>query len=136
MRALLILLTASLVLVGCGSSRSTPLTGARLAAAIRSDGGMFVTPGWNVSCVRHACRITWKERVHSAHEGWLIAFPEVWSVDSEPHFVRHFEVRLVDTRTRTVTSFACERHKTKSAQDANSTPPRALGCVETQRDLV
>ena len=136
MRALLIVLAASLVLAGCGASHVRP-TAASLAAQIRWDGGPV---GLKASCTtRHTCTVTWPERVHDAHEGWLIAFGEVFGIDTDPNFhsIRHLNLRIEDQRTQRVTSFTCAlKHRNVASADANTSPPRDWGCVETQSDLV
>jgi len=133
-RALLVLLTAVLVLAGCGASRTTAPTGATLAAEILHDGGFWTDA--KVSCTEHACNMAWTDRVFDARSAWLGASPEVLSIrwDDRLKSIRQFNLRIDDYHSQREAAFTCDlRHKMRG----NSTGPRPsdLGCVETERKL-
>jgi hypothetical protein len=116
---LLILLPAVLGLAGCGAAHPKPLTGvAALEAKIRDlprD-----TRRLTVSCVSRACTLTWNERVHDSHEGWLIARTTIGEMEDPDFFrMRHYRLRIRDLHTQRLWLFSCRRPRNPDRTDAN-----------------
>jgi hypothetical protein len=127
---ILAVVAAGLVLAGCGAGRPRPLA---LQAKIHTDALSFTgVRGTKGVCVFRTCTITWNERVHDKHEGWLIAQTTIASLDDSYYRpMRRFTLRIRDRHTKRLWSFACSADYLDSS-DAHWPYDQ---CVQTVRPL-
>jgi hypothetical protein len=135
-RSIFTVLTAVLVLAGCGASHHPkPSIGAALAATIRS--GSDLETGATASCLGPACTIKWHDGLDSSN-GLKVALSTLVSVeeDDQLHAMRDLKVRIEDDRSRRVAVFTCDlRHRSRLDAGGSDSLLHALGCVEADRRL-
>jgi len=104
--ALLIGLTATFLLTGCGGSHARKPT--TLAARLRADNEFNGSPKyWKVSCARPTCTVEWNDRVWGDRSDWLGVFAEAVTIDADFPSIRHLTIKVNDPGHRRAAIFAC-----------------------------